>query len=263
MINIFTLLCLLCSFTVWADGPARLLEAPEKGIAKISHPATALWKNGDFLCLYRAEKTIACGVVTSANNVSATLALDFTNEPLEPGDRVDKAKPGKKTAGVPIVESENVHLRSGSGASIFLRTALLWDVNQWFLSTSAEFAVSNHVAYGVKADLFDVFRVNPKLTGKGVLLTRTFFTLPHFSGIGAQLGMGTYFFTGNDGVLTGNGVSFVAELNVSCRITLLRWLTMGFQSGLRYISTPNLQGVDVGKFHPLRGAIGIDLALRF
>ncbi len=263
MTKILLAIALLSPLSLRAEGLGRLLELPARGIAKISHPGGEPWRSGDFLCLYREEKTIACGVVRATDARTATLALDFTNEALEVGDRVDRAKPAKKTPGAPIIENDNVRLNAGGGATFFFKTALLWDVSQWFSSTTADIAVSNHVSYGAKFDFFDVFRVNPKLTGKGALLTRTFFTLPHFSGISAQIGMGPYFFSGTDGTNTASSVSFVAELNVGFRFVLLRGLSIGFQSGLRYITAPQLVGVNIGKFHSFRGAIGIDLALRF
>jgi hypothetical protein len=262
MIKIFLTVLLFAGTALRAEGESRLLEIPEKGAAKVSQ-ATPLWKNGEFLCLYRQEKTIACGVVTSADAQFARVVLDFSNEPLEVGDKAGKPAASKQTAGNRVAESDHVRLVDPGGARFLFKSALLWDVSQWFVSNSAEIKVSNHVSYGVKFDFFDVFRVNPKLLGRGVFLTRTFYTLPHFSGIGAQIGMGPYFFAADDGVSQANAVSAAVELSVSCRFSLFWGLTFGMQSGIRFISIPKLGAVNVGKFHPFRGAIGIDLALRF
>lgn len=239
----------------------QVVEVLEHDEIRISAPEGGNWKPGEFLCVMRAGKNIACGVARDEGDKGSIIKLDFTNEVPQVGDSIAKPKAGK-TAVTPIPKSDNISLRGFYRPKNWIRSALLWDVNQWFYSAGYERLFTGHVSWGAKFELFDIFNVNTQLDGYGFLLTRSFFSLPSFSGVTAQVGTGAYFFTGRNGVIERQAVSFIVELNVGWRFQLLRCVGLGFQFGMRYITQPNFQGLSVGAYHPLRGAIGMELALR-
>jgi hypothetical protein len=257
-----TLLLFLC--TAASADTGRVLSMTDKGRVKLSQPASQPWKVGDFLCLYQAESIVACGVVSSTEASEIELDLDFNKATIEPGLEVRKPPARMRAAPVAIVEGPGVRLFAPESAENFLRAALLWDVSQWFFTGSFERALSNHVSMGVKVDAFDLFDANRKLSGCGILLTRSFFTLPRFRGIGVQVAVGPYFFTGNDGVNQGNGVSFLVDLNAVWRFQLFEGISLGIQTGMRWIPAPYIQnGVNIGAFFPIRGSLGLDLGFVF
>jgi len=190
-------------------------------------------------------------------------AFGETTEPQSPASTFPAVSPRKTTA--PLAESFGVDIHPVRKPKNWLRTALLWDVEHWNYTAGYDRAVSSHVAYGLKFDMFDPFNVNANLDGYGLLLTRTFFTLPNFSGVAGQIAAGTFFFRGRDVTsgVAGQGLSFIVEVSASWRFQLAHWLGWGFQFGMRYVTRPDMGSVAFGTFHPIRGSIGTELALRF
>jgi len=54
------------------------------------------------------------------------------------------------------------------------------------------------------------------------------------------------------------------EFNVAWRFELSSWSTFGCVFGARWIPRPTVGGYDMGTgYHALRGALGVDLSIRF
>ncbi len=260
MIHVFAALMTL-SFSALSAAEVSRVVRVEKDAVRVT-VGTPPWVVGDFVCVERAGGAAGCGVVSALENGEAIIALDFTNSDLKIGDTVTKPKGKPKPSSQPLPEGENITLRSFQRPKNLFRSALLWDMDQWYLAIEYQRAVTSHVAYGVKVDLFDTFNINPQLDGTGVLLTRNFFTRTSFSGIIGQVGAGAYFLTANGAGVTAKAVSFTAEFSAGWRFQIQSWLGLGLQFGLRFISRPSFGGVNPGKFHPVRSAIGTDITIR-
>ncbi len=264
MIKILALSLLLPFAATAAGTDPQFLKMVETGVALISNPPGKMWKEGEFLCVYKTEKASACGVVNKVEPEGAYLKLDFSDDgQLGVGDRVAKPRPQKEPGPAVVVESDNVWLRAYTKPRNWFRTALLWDVDQVFWTLGYNRAISSHVALGFKFDVFDVFNVNRDIDGYGVLLTRTFFTLPYYGGIAALVGVGPFFFRMPNASGLKDATTLIVEVNMSWRFQLKSWLGVGFQFGMRWIPRPAVAGFNLGTlYHPIRGAVGIDLSIR-
>lgn len=239
---------------------SEVIEQSEKGRLSVTQPPVP-WKKNDFVCVFVDSKAVACGVVVVSEEEVAEVDLDFSNEPIQKGWMVGPPPP-KGSVQAPIVESDAVKLRSQFGPRNLVKAALLWDVSQWFYAVSYTRLVSNHVAFGLQTEFFDAFDLNRNLSGYGFLLTRSFFTQPRFSGIGAQLGVGPYVFFANSNGMQVTALSLIVEASISWRFALLNGVSLGVNSGLRFISAPSLpSGMSIGVFHPFKAAIGLDLGV--
>ncbi len=239
---------------------SEVVEQLEKGRVSITQPP-ALWKQNDFVCVFFDSKAVACGVVVASREDIAEVDLDFSNEPLQKGWRVGPPPP-KGSLQVAVIESDSVKLRSQFGPRNLFRGAFEWDVSQWFYAVSYSRLISNHVAYGVQMEVFDVFDLNRNLSGYGFLLTRSFFTQPRFAGIGAQIGVGPYVFFTNANGSQVTALSVVVDASISWRFKLLQGVSLGVNSGLRFLPAPSLPvGASIGVFQPLKAAIGLDLGV--
>lgn len=260
MIPVFAALLTL-SFTAWSAAEVSHVVQVEKDAVRVT-AGTPPWAVGDFVCVERVGVAGGCGVISVVENGEAVIALDFTNTELKIGDTVTKPKGKLKPSAQPLPEGENITLRSFTRPKNLFRTAMLWDMDQWFMAIEYQRAVTSHVAYGIKVDLFDTFNINKQLDGTGVLLTRNFFTRTSFSGIIGQLGVGAYFLSANNAGATAKAVSFAAEFSAGWRFQIRSWLGWGLQFGLRLITRPDFGGVSPGTFHPVRSAIGTDITIR-
>lgn len=260
MIYVFTMLLTLGLHAVSAPEVSRVVQV-EKDAVRVT-AGTPPWVVGDFVCVERNGVAGGCGVISDVENGEAVIALDFTNVELMVGDTVTKPKGRLKPSAQPLPVGENITMRSFQRPKNLFRAALLWDLDQWFTSLEYQRAVTSHVAYGVKVDLFDTFDINKVLDGTGFLLTRNFFTRTSFSGIIGQVGMGAYVLTADNGTARARRVSFVVEFSAGWRFQLRSWLGLGLQFGLRFLTKPDFGGINPGKFHPVRSAIGTDLTIR-
>jgi hypothetical protein len=260
------ILVLLLSFSAFAMGAAvdpQFLKTIEPGVVMVSHPPDAQWKDRDFVCVYHGDKAVACGVIQKIEPAGATVRLDFTeSEQLLEGDPIAKPRTGKVVAPVALVETSNVWLSPYTPSKNLMKVGLMFDLDQVYFTAAVDRAVTSHVSWGAKFDLYDVFDVNKGISAYGFALTRSFYTLPYHHGVGVQVGLGPYFFNSTE---SGPGASFLAEFNVAWRFELQSWMTLGCVFGVRWIPKPFLGGYSMGPtaYHPLRGALGIDLSVRF
>jgi hypothetical protein len=243
----------------------QFLKMTEPGLALVSHPPLQTWKEGEFLCVFHGDKAAACGAVSKSEPAGAFIRIDFTDSTeLMEGDRVAKPRTGKETAPVAIVESNNVWLAPYAPSKWLFRTGLMADLDQIYSVAAFDRSVHNHLAYGLKVEWYDTFNMNKGLDGYGLLLTRTFFTLPYFHGVGATLGFGPYFFRNPTGYGAPSTTTFIAEFSVAWRFDIRSWLAFGVNFGVRWIPKFNAPSFDIGpKYHPLRGALGLDISIRF
>lgn len=262
MIKILSLALFVFAFSAHAEKPSQILELKERNSIQISHGAGGNWKVEDFVCAERDGRSVACGVVTVSTPENAVVQLDFANEEVQVGDSIVRPKSRKSTGGDTIKPSANVHFLGPYHPRNWFRGAMLWDVNHWFVTASYERATSTHVAWGAKLDIFDAFNVNKSLDGFGVLLSRTYFTRPNFTGVSGQIAAGPFFFTGTDPLgLQAKSVSFILEISASMRFQIARFAAIGFNFGIRYITKPSMP-INYGVFHPLRAALGLEIAFR-
>ncbi len=262
MVKILCIVLSFAAFSARAEKPAQIVELKDRTAVLISHPPGGNWKIEDFVCAEREGRSLACGVVTVSTSDHAILQLDFTNEDVKVGDSIVRPKAKKTQTADPLRESPNIHFLGNYHPRNWFRGAMLWDVNHWFMTAAYERATSSHVAWGAKLDIFDVFNVNKNLDGFGLLLSRTYFTRPNFSGVSGQISAGPYFFTGTDPLgLQAKSVSFILEVSASLRFQVLRFASVGFNFGIRYLTKPTMP-ISYGVFHPLRAALGLEIAFR-
>ncbi|MBY0371646.1 hypothetical protein K2X33_13250 [bacterium] len=266
------LLALVFPATVFAAEPAKVLEVDSQSRVRANQLADKdAFTKDEFLCVQRATKNIACGVVVELAPEHVWIAFDFTNEAPAFGDLVVRPKPLKTRTDVPLDESDFVQLKEYHRPKNWFRTALLYDTLYWFWTASYERAINNHVAWGVKYDRYDVFGLSTvtnngvfvsKLEGQGVLLTRTFFTLTNFAGISLQLGAGPYFFTARQGASSYQQTTLIVEVSAGWRWRLTDWMGLGFQAGVRWIRRPDFSHAVLSNFRTIRTGVGLDLSIR-
>lgn len=261
MTKFFAALLLFPLLASGADA-SRVMEVLGDNRLRISAPTGTNYAEGDFLCVARDSRNIACGIVDSAASTGVSLVLDFVNEAPQTGDLVLRPSTGKPRSDTPLVESDSVMIYPFSRPKNWFRAALLHDRFHFLTSYSYERAINNRVSWGGKFDWYDSFNVDTTLDGYGALLTRTFFTQPSFSGIALQLGAGAYFFTARQGASEYKGASFIGEISIGWRWQLRSWMGIGFQAGVRWLTTPQFDGYTLSGFKQLRAAVGADLSLR-
>jgi hypothetical protein len=260
MVKASVMAAFFVSAFVFGTPYSEVIEQSEKGRLSVTQPATA-WKKDDFVCVFFDSKVVACGVVVVSEEEVAEVDLDFSNQVVQKGWMVGPPPP-KGTLQPSVVEGTGVKLRSQHGPRNLLRGGLFWDVSQWFFAASYNRLVSNHVAFGIQGEILDVIDSDKNLSGYGFLLTRSFFTQPRFAGIGAQIGVGPYVFSVSSNGLQATALSVAIEASISWRFQLLNGLSLGVNSGLRFVPAPSLPtGMSIGVYHPLKAAVGLDVGL--